>query len=289
LASALGCAGAPTPDPLFGDGSIDLEHPARLWEGGFTSGGDRLNAIAYEAAGAGPHPTAILLHGFPGNERNLDLAQALRRVGFNVVFFHYRGAWGSGGTFSFEHVLEDVHAVVAGVREPTWAVEHRVDVNAISIVGHSMGGFASLVAGSENEAVGCIAALAAANVGGPGRATDPESLAAVSQVLDIWLEGRLVGTSGAALIAELREEPERFDVMSHAEALAGKRVLLVSGSRDEVVSLSALHEPLGAELRARNAVVVTTVLDADHSFSSRRIALARAVAGFMGEHCVSQD
>ena len=46
--------------------------------------------------------TVILLHGFPGNERNLDLAQAIRRSGWNAVFFHYRGAWGSGGVFSFE-------------------------------------------------------------------------------------------------------------------------------------------------------------------------------------------
>ena len=32
----------------------------------------------------------ILLHGFPGNERNLDSPQALRRAGMNVLFFDYR-------------------------------------------------------------------------------------------------------------------------------------------------------------------------------------------------------
>jgi len=37
----------------------------------------------------------VLLHGYPGNERNLDLAQARRRDGWDIVFFHYRGAWGS--------------------------------------------------------------------------------------------------------------------------------------------------------------------------------------------------
>ena len=44
------------------------------------------------ANGQGPHPTIVLLHGFPGNEKNLDLAQSLRRAGYNVLFFHYRGA-----------------------------------------------------------------------------------------------------------------------------------------------------------------------------------------------------
>ncbi len=290
LLSALACAGTPTSDPLFSDPAIDLGHPARLWEGGFSSGGERLNAIAYEAAGAGPHPTAILLHGFPGNERNLDLAQALRRAGFNVVFFHYRGAWGSGGAFSFANVLADVHAVVEQVRDPAWAAEHRVEPSAISLVGHSMGGFAALIAGAENEAVGCIAALAAANLGGRAEAPDAGTLAATAEVLDDWLEGRIVGASGATLLAELGQEPERLDVMSHLDGLSQKPLLLVSGSRDEVVPLAALYEPLGQALRSRPrpvAALATTVLDADHSFSSRRIALAREVASFMREHCAT--
>jgi hypothetical protein len=76
--------------------------------------------LIYEAPGVGPHPTALVLHGFPGNERNLDLAQAIRRAGWNAVFFHYRGAWGSEGSFGFVHVLEDRgrthHVAAAGLR-----------------------------------------------------------------------------------------------------------------------------------------------------------------------------
>ncbi len=40
----------------------------------------RSTAMAYIPAGAGPHPTVVLLHGLPGNEKNLDLAQAMRRA-----------------------------------------------------------------------------------------------------------------------------------------------------------------------------------------------------------------
>ena len=49
------------------------------------SHGAQLNALMYVAAGAKPHPTVILLHGFPGNERNLDLAQDIRRAGWNAL------------------------------------------------------------------------------------------------------------------------------------------------------------------------------------------------------------
>lgn len=74
--------------------------------------GALLNAFAYVAASAGPHPTVILLHGFPRNEHNLDLAQTIRRAGWNVIYFD-RGSWGSPGDFSFTHSIEDTQSVVA--------------------------------------------------------------------------------------------------------------------------------------------------------------------------------
>ena len=69
-----------------------------------------INGVAYLAGGAGPHPTVILLHGLPGNEKNLDLAQAIRRDGWNAVTFNYRGSWGSPGVFRFGQNLEDADA-----------------------------------------------------------------------------------------------------------------------------------------------------------------------------------
>lgn len=79
-------------DPIVNDPPIfDLVHPPRMAAMQLESGDASVNAIVYEAQGPGPHPTVVLLHGYPGNEWNLDLAQAIRRAGWNVVFFHYRG------------------------------------------------------------------------------------------------------------------------------------------------------------------------------------------------------
>ena len=85
------------------------------------SGGSKLNGLLYVANGAGPHPLVILLHGYPGNERNLDLAQALRRAGNNVLYFNYRGTWGSGGEFLPSRALEDGARAVALARDAEWA------------------------------------------------------------------------------------------------------------------------------------------------------------------------
>ena len=100
IAAALATAPFIADDPVTDDpGPIDESSPPALLELTIDSHGSNLGGIMYKANGPGPHPTVILLHGFPGNEKNLDVAQSLRRAGFNVIFYHYRGAWGSEGKY----------------------------------------------------------------------------------------------------------------------------------------------------------------------------------------------
>jgi pimeloyl-ACP methyl ester carboxylesterase len=61
------------------------------------SGGAQINGVVYVASGERPHPAFVFFHGLPGNEKNLDLAQAVRRAGWTVVTVNYRGSWGSPG------------------------------------------------------------------------------------------------------------------------------------------------------------------------------------------------
>src|SRR6201999_1005252 len=91
--------------------------------------------------GAGPQPTLVICHGVPGNEKNLDLAQAARRAGWNAVSFNYRGSWGSPGSFRFAHNPEDADAVLIYLRDPNNASKLGIDPKRIAILGHSMGGW----------------------------------------------------------------------------------------------------------------------------------------------------
>lgn len=75
-------------------------------------------------------------HGYPGHEKNLDLAQSLRRTGFSSVIFFYRGCWGSEGDFSFEGSFEDTKAVLDFVLNDT---QYGFDKNHIFFIGHSLG------------------------------------------------------------------------------------------------------------------------------------------------------
>ena len=280
-------------DPVSTDPPrFDEAHPPRLAETVFRVADAGLNAIVYEAQGPGPHPTVVLLHGFPGNERNLDLAQAIRRAGWNVVFFHYRGAWGSGGTFSFVHVLEDVEAVVEAITRPAFAAAHRIDPARIALVGHSMGGFAALVAGADLDRVGCVVSMSGANLGAMARTIDslPERAAGFEKTLEGW-SGPIRGPGGAALVAELVRNADRFDTTTHASALARKDVLLIAGGRDRVTPATLHHEPLAEALRAADArSLATTILEeADHAYSGQRIALTRRVIDWLQSDCLRRE
>lgn len=56
----------------------DKINPAGSTELFIPSLNSQLAGMIYRPNGSKKHPTLILLHGFPGNERNLDLAQVVR-------------------------------------------------------------------------------------------------------------------------------------------------------------------------------------------------------------------
>jgi len=270
-------------DPL----ETDRAHPATLHEIAVPSAGASLNGIVYVPAGAGPHPVAILLHGYPGNERNGDLAHALRRAGWTVLFFHYRGTWGSPGTFTFSYALDDVASAVAFARSASFASQFRADPSRTVLVGHSMGGFLALTTAAEHPEVACAVSMAGANLGAMGAAAsaDPQVRARMEQALGGW-SGPVRMAPRYEPVAELVANAKRFDTTARAKALADRPLLLVAGGRDDVTPPAQHHEPLAAALGKAGAQQLSQqVFDADHAFSSQRIALAHLVVDWLGSHC----
>lgn len=155
------------PAAIYADPPADKANPARSEVLHIPSGGVKINGLAYLAAGPGAHPTVVLAHGLPGNEKNLDLAQALRRGGWNVVTFNYRGSWGSPGTFSFTGNLDDARAVLAYLRTPENAARLRVETGRLVLMGHSMGGWVtSQVAAADPSLAGAVL-ISSADMAGP--------------------------------------------------------------------------------------------------------------------------
>ena len=143
----------PIPAAIGTDPAPDVKFPARSAVIHIPSAGVSINGLVYVASGAGLHPTLVLCHGLPGNEKNLDLAQAVRRAGWNAVTFNYRGSWGSPGAFSFAHTLEDAASVLAYLRAPANARALGINPAHIVLAGHSMGGWVTAQTAARDPAL----------------------------------------------------------------------------------------------------------------------------------------
>jgi diadenosine tetraphosphate (Ap4A) HIT family hydrolase len=159
-----------TPQRALTSEPQDKDHPDAMAAFQLPSHGANINAVLYTASGVGPHPTMLLLHGFPGNEQNLDIAQAVRRAGWNVLTLHYRGSWGSEGKFSFAHCAEDAEAALAWLRDPANVARYAIDPARIVTAGHSMGGMMAAHGAVADKAVIGTVLIDAWDIAADGRA-----------------------------------------------------------------------------------------------------------------------
>jgi len=243
------------------------------------SHGSLMNALVYVAAGAEPHPVVILLHGFPGNERNLDLAQDMRRAGWDVLYFNYRGSWGTPGDFSFSHGIEDVAAAIAYLRQPENAKRLRLDPSRVVLVGHSMGGFMTVQAAAADPTIKGIAMISAADMAG----TIAQMQAQGSRADAVKNMGAALAKEGMAPLSGCTPESLATDLADHATAWAFRSMVAALKDRPAFVitsddGLAPADDAFAAALRKAGDKQVTTLhLPTDHSYSDQRTELSRAV------------
>jgi uncharacterized protein len=261
------------------DPEADKAYPAAMETFQIPSHGAMLNALAYVAEGAGPHPVVLLLHGFPGNEKNLDLAQAIRRDGWDVVYFDYRGSWGSPGDFSFTHSIEDTQSAIAYLRDASHAKKLRSDPSYIVLIGHSMGGFMARYVGAQDPAIKAVGLISAADMGvdkmqslKPGQ--EKEATARLAEHLAAEGMAPLAGCTPESLAKEVIANAAAWNVPNLAPKLANRPMLVITSDDGLAPSNDAFVEAL----HKAGATDITTVhLTTDHSYSDQRIALEKAV------------
>jgi len=257
------------------DAPRDAAHPTHNQQLLIPSGGVGLNALLFQASGAGPHPTVILMHGLPGNERNLDLAQAIRRCGWDVLTFTYRGAWGSPGDFSISNSMEDAVAALAFARSPE-AVKFGMDGRHIVLAGHSMGGATAFMAAASATGLDGLILIDAWNpVEKTSKGADTrETLAKGFDDFGNSLHGATPETVAEEVIAKRSQ----WNLRAAAPKLAQLQVLSVYAK----YGIDEPNRALAAALRQAGGGRLTAIeMDTDHSFTDHRMALAAAVTDWL--------
>lgn len=263
------------PRAIYTDPPHDSAHPARMEVLHIPSGGVKINGVAYVASGAGLHPTFVFFHGLPGNEKNLDLAQAVRRVDWNAITVNYRGSWGSPGQFKFGNNLEDAVAVLAFLRDPLTARNLGIDTTRMVIAGHSMGGWVTVHTAARDHGIAGAILISAADMGAVGkRMTRAEAIPFMADNME-----SLAGVTAESMADELLGGAAKWGFADAVPGLAHVPLLVLSSDDGLAPGTDALVQAVRA---GGNRRVMTVHMATDHSWSDKRIALESAVVGWLG-------
>jgi acetyl esterase/lipase len=277
------------PSALTADPAQDTKYPASMVSlADLPSHGENLLGVFYLASGAGPHPTLVLMHGFPGYEQNLDLAQAIRRAGWNVLAVHYRGSWGVKGDFSFQHAIEDADAEVAFVNNPANAKKYRIDTSKIVVLGHSMGGFLVASAAAHDHKLAGVAMISAWNIGASfppasnGGSQHDADEGVKKTLIERFTEENngvpLAGCTVESLVNEMYEHRSALNFNDFASDLSSRPVLVITSDD----GLGPADQTFATALKkAGDARVTEAHFPTDHAYSDHRLALTTVVLNWL--------
>ena len=258
---------------ILNDLKWDINSPASSTELFIPSGNSQIAGLIYNANGLQKHPTLLLLHGYPGNERNLDIAQVVRSRGWNVIYFDYRGSWGSQGKFSFKNCVEDVVNVVSFCNK--YQDSLKIDTSNIVLFGHSMGGWVCLKALQELPTIKKGFVLSTWDI-----AKDFKNVSNEKEMLSIANDPNIAGkyfvlnTSLKDLYTPVLQDKTYFNLLNDAKSLGDKQIIMI----DEHEKNSQLAE----KIKESNKLYFDySVWQTDHSFTNKRSSLINKVLAFL--------
>jgi len=197
----------------------------------FESGGNKLLGTLLLALGDEPKPTALLLHGVPGIEKNFDLAHALRDAGWNSLIFHFRGSWGSAGDYGFETLADDARAALDHLSS---GAHEQIDPKRYALVGHSMGGWTAVKTAARDERVRAVVTI--------GAVTEPSRVQFTAAMAEVSFTPYLTGITPA----EFETRWQGLDGVLEEAGSLDRPLLIVHSDQDALVPVEQAHLLSGA-------------------------------------------
>ena len=251
----------------------DKSNPAGSTELFIPSGNSLLAGMIYRPNGNEKHRTLILLHGFPGNEKNLDLAQVARAHGWNVIYFNYRGSWGSQGKFSFKNCVEDVINVVSFCNK--YQDSLKIDTSNIVLFGHSMGAWVCLKALEQLPQIKKGFALSTWNIYG-----DLKSIPGEKQLIEsaknpaIFPNYFVLNETPVEIFLPAFKDLPYYKLATDVKSLSDKQIIMLdehTGNKEIADSIKGMH------LKFFDYQVWET----DHGFTNKRVSLMNKLISFL--------
>ena len=236
----------------------------------FHSEGIPLLGRLYRPAPEGKYPAVALCHGYPGDTKNMDLAEELALKGIVTLLFYYQGAWGSKGAYRFSKLEPSTRDAVAYLR-----TQPCVDPERIGLVSHSMGALPLVKRLSLDSTIKTAALMSP--VSDISLWTSGDAMETVIPHFIESAKGKLDGMTADQLRIDLRDVTESgnpIDLIGIAKA----PILVIVGSEDDVTPpelCKLLYD------KAREPKKWVLVDKADHGYSEHRVIMIRAVLDWL--------
>ena len=236
----------------------------------FQSEGVSLLGRLYRPASEGRYPAVALCHGYPGDTKNMDLAEELALNGIVTLVFYYQGAWGSKGAYRFSKLEPSTRDAVSYLR-----TQICVDSDRVGLVSHSMGALPLVKRLSLDPTI--KTGVLMSPVSDISLWTRGDAMETVIPHFIESAKGKLEGMTADQLRVDLRDVTETgnpIDLIGTVKA----PMLIVVGTDDDVTP-PELCKMLYDKAREPKKWVI--IEGADHGYSEHRVHLIRVVLDWL--------
>lgn len=239
----------------------------------FESEGYTLLGRIYRPDEPGKFPAVVICHGFPGDNKNTDLAEELAIKGYVVLIFFYRGAWGSQGVFSLKWLDPSTRDAVEYLANLPFT-----DAGRLGLIGYSMGAVPASARLKADPRLKTGVFIAPASDFGP--LAEEEVLEYIITTLLNTSTGKLDGIDKVSMRSDLLWVLENSNPKENIKDVT-KPIMVVVGSNDKTapqilcrIFYEAANEPKGWVI----------IEGADHDFGEHRYPLMDVVLEWLCEN-----
>jgi dipeptidyl aminopeptidase/acylaminoacyl peptidase len=236
----------------------------------FQSEGVSLLGRVYKPAPDGKYPAVAICHGYPGDSKNMDLAEELALNGIVALVFYYQGAWGSKGAYRFtklEPSLRDAVAYLSGLPF--------VDADRVGVISHSMGALASTKRLSLDPSI--KTGVLMSPVTDISLWTTGDALETVIPHFILSARGKLEGMTADQLRLDLKEVTETGNPIKIVGSIRSP-IMVVVGSNDDVTPPELCKAFYDGAKEPKKWVLIE---GADHSYNEHRVQAIKSVLDWL--------
>lgn len=240
----------------------------------------------------GSFPTLILLQGFTANGSDvLGLGEQLVQSNINVVTFINSGVAPSEGLFSFNNSLSDIEAAHKFVLRPENISKFKIDTTSIIVGGISFGGGIAMAYAIEHPEIKQVLSISGNDWGENFEEylKDPAYKAQIDASMDRRVKSGLVKFEKGGLPSEMvtngiDKVRSSLFLKRNAAILSSKKILLICGWDDNVVSIDRYILPLYRALQEEKAPQVSIKAFQDnHGFSESKKEISKTVIDWIND------